>query len=65
MREDRDQEPLEKGMTTFAGQVIVSDDEYQNVSIHIYNAISPTGEAAYREDEVPAATLTWKNRKCE
>lgn len=64
-RGPRPQEPLQKGMTTFAGQGMVSDDEYQDVSIRIYSVISPTSKAAYREDEVPADTLTWKNRKCE
>jgi hypothetical protein len=54
---------LEQGMTTFSGRAIVSDEEYQNVSIHIYGQVSPDGKATATMDEV-TATLKWKDRNC-
>ena len=65
-RDERGPQPegtLERGMTTFEGQGIVSDDEYQNVSIQIYGSASPVGANAIAADEV-VATIKWKNRKC-
>jgi hypothetical protein len=55
---------LEPGLTTFSGRGMVSDEEYQNVSIRIYGDVSPGGEAAATVDEV-TATLKWKNRNCQ
>jgi hypothetical protein len=56
---------LEKGMTTISGRGMVSDEEYQNISIRIFGNYSPAdGKAEGTLDEV-AATLTWKNRKCQ
>jgi hypothetical protein len=47
-----------------SGLAMVSDEEYQNVSIKIYGELSPGGEKAATVNEV-AAALKWKNRKCE
>jgi hypothetical protein len=56
---------LAQGMTTFSGRSMISDEEYQNVSIRIFGGYSPAdGKAEGTLDEV-AATLTWKNRKCQ
>ena len=55
---------LEQGGTTFLGQGMVSDEEYQNISIRIYGIASPSGKGGVIADEV-AATLTWKNRMCQ
>jgi hypothetical protein len=56
---------LEKGMTTFSGRGMISGEEYQNVSIRIFGSFSPAdGKEGATLDEV-AATLTWKNRKCQ
>jgi len=56
---------LEQGMTTVSGRGMISDEEYQNVSIRIFGKItSPDGKDGASLDEV-AATLTWKNRKCQ
>jgi hypothetical protein len=54
----------EKGMSTFSGQVIASDEEYQNVSIRIYSNILSEKKHAVTADDV-TATLKWKNRKCQ
>jgi len=56
---------LEQGMTTVSGRGMISDEEYQNVSIRIFEKItSADGKDGASLDEV-AATLTWKNRKCQ
>jgi hypothetical protein len=56
---------LEHGMTTVSGRGMVSDEEYQNVSIRIFASFSPAdGKDGATLDEV-AATLTWKNRRCK
>jgi hypothetical protein len=56
---------LESGMTTVSGRGMINDEEYQNVSIRIFGSFSPAdGKDAGTLDEV-AATLTWKNRKCQ
>lgn len=55
---------LEQGMTTFSGRGMVSDEEYQNVSIQIYSNVLSEEKNAVTADEV-TATLGWKNRKCE
>lgn len=50
---------LEQGMDVIAGNGVVSDEEYQNISIQSYSnpAASTTGALT--------ATLRWKNRKCQ
>ena len=55
---------LAQGMTNFSGQSMVSDEEYQNVSIQIYGGVTPDGKVAVIVDEV-TATLKWKNRNCQ
>ena len=56
---------LEQGMTTVSGRGMISDEEYQNVSIRIFGSFSHAdGKDGATLDEV-AATLTWKNRKCQ
>jgi hypothetical protein len=55
---------LERGMTTFEGRGMVSDEQYQNVMIEIYGNASPAGEGEIVADEV-VATLKWKNRTCQ
>jgi hypothetical protein len=55
---------LEQGMTTQSGASMVSDEEYQNVSIQIYSSTSPAAKGGTTADEV-TATLKWKNRKCK
>jgi hypothetical protein len=55
---------LQQGMTTQSGANMVSNEEYQNVSIEIYGSASPAGKSGTQVDEV-AATLKWKNRKCQ
>ena len=55
---------FEQGMSTFSGRGMVSDEEYQNVSIQIYSALSLDGKAIASGDEV-TARLSWKNRKCQ
>jgi hypothetical protein len=56
---------LEEGMTNISGRGMDSDDEYQNVSIHIFGNVSPDdGKDGATVEEV-AATLTWKNRSCK
>ena len=54
---------LERGMTTFAGLGMVSDDEYQNVSIKIYGNAVPNKEGIIADEIV--ATLKWKDRNCQ
>jgi hypothetical protein len=56
-RGPKPQNPIARGMDYLSGNSWVSDEEYQNVSIHIYGKIS-TGEEV-------TATLEWKNRKCQ
>lgn len=56
-------EPLKRGMTTFEGQGMVSEDEYRNVSIRIYGNTSPASGDGVMVDEI-VATLRWKNREC-
>jgi hypothetical protein len=55
---------LEQGMTTQSGASMVSDEEYQNVSIQIYSNVLSQEKDAVTADEV-TATLKWKNRKCQ
>ena len=55
---------LEQGMTTFSGRGMVSDEEYQNVSIQTYSNVLSEEKDAVKVDEV-TATLKWKNRKCQ
>lgn len=56
---------LDQGMTTFSGRGMVSNEEYQNVSIQIFGNFSPAdGKDGATEEEV-TATLTWKSRKCQ
>ena len=56
---------LDQGMTTFSGRGMVSDDEYQNVSIQIFGNLSPAdGKDGATVEEV-TATLTWKKRNCQ
>jgi len=55
---------LEQGMTTVSGRGMIDDEEYQNASIRIFGNYSPDGKGGGTLDEV-AATLTWKNRKCQ
>jgi hypothetical protein len=55
---------LEQGMTTQSGASMVSDEEYQNVSIQIYSAVVSEQKDAVTADDV-TATLKWKNRKCQ
>ena len=55
---------LEQGMTTQSGASMVSDEEYQNVSIQIYSAVLSERKGAVTADEVTAA-LKWKNRSCQ
>jgi hypothetical protein len=54
---------LEQGMDVMSGNGVVSDEEYQNVSIQMYASASPADNGT-TVDEV-TATLKWKNRKCE
>jgi hypothetical protein len=54
--------PIERGMDNFGGNSLVSDEEYEKVSIQIYGRLS--GEAGTTLEEV-TATLKWKNRKCQ
>jgi hypothetical protein len=54
---------LKRGMTTFEGQGMVSEDEYRDVSIKIYGNTSPAGNDGVMVDEI-VATLRWKNRQC-
>lgn len=63
-RGPRPTEPLNRGMTTFEGQGMVSDDEYRNVSVQIYGNTSPAGRNGMMVDEL-VATLKWKNRRCQ
>jgi hypothetical protein len=51
-------------MDNFSGNSLVSDEEYQNVSIQIYSAVLSEKKDAVTADEV-TATLKWKNRKCQ
>ena len=55
---------LEQGMATVSGRGMIDDEEYQNASIRIFGDYSPDGKGGGTLDEV-AATLTWKNRKCQ
>jgi len=56
---------LEQGMTTVSGRGMISDEEYKNVSIRVFGETSPSDvKDGATLDEV-AATLTWKNRKCQ
>lgn len=55
---------LDRGMSTFGGHGMVTDVEYQNVSIQIYGEVSEADKAVPIVDEV-IATLTWKSRKCQ
>lgn len=54
---------LERGMMTFVGQGMVSDEEYQNVSIEIYGNAVPNNGGILADQIV--ATLKWKNRRCQ
>jgi hypothetical protein len=52
-------------MTTVSGRGMISDEEYKNVSIRVFGETSPSDvKDGATLDEV-AATLTWKNRKCQ
>jgi hypothetical protein len=42
-----------------------TNEEYQNVSIDIYGSYSPTDGKGGATGEEVAATLKWKNRKCQ
>ena len=55
---------LEQGTTNLSGASMVSDEEYQNVSIQIYSAVVSEKKDAVTADQV-TATLQWKNRKCQ
>lgn len=56
---------LDQGMTTFSGRGMVSNEEYQNVSIQIFGNFSPAEGKDGATGEEVTATLTWKNRKCQ
>jgi len=43
---------------------MVSDEEYQNVSIQIYSNVFSKEKDAVAANEV-IATLKWKNRNCQ
>jgi len=55
-------------MDTFLGNSMVSDEEYQNVSIKIYGSLSggvlDDSKTPATLDEV-VATVKWKNRNCQ
>jgi len=55
---------LEQWTTNLSGASMVSDEEYQNVSIQIYSAVVSEKKDAVTADQV-TATLQWKNRKCQ
>jgi hypothetical protein len=55
---------LQQGMSTFSGRGMVSDEEYQNVSIQIYSNVFSKEKDAVAANEV-IATLKWKNRNCQ
>ena len=56
------------GTGATVGMMSIRDEEYQNVSIHIYGAFYtgniPVSERVVFGDNI-VATLTWKNRKCQ
>jgi hypothetical protein len=56
---------LEQG-TSIQGSSMVSHEEYQNVSIQIYSALTVNAKGRITEvgDQL-AATLKWKNRTCQ
>jgi hypothetical protein len=53
-------------LLTQPGGSITTYIGFQNVTIQIYGDVSPSaGKGATGVDEVVAATLIWKNRKCQ
>jgi hypothetical protein len=63
-RGPRPQNPIARGMDYLSGNSWVSDEEYENVSIQIYGGASSASKTGTTADGV-AATLKWKNRKCQ
>lgn len=69
-RGPRPQNLLEKGAIDFQGQSMTTDEEYENVSIHIYSTVTNSGDVSrpstYQFNETDVlATLSWKHRKCK
>ncbi|MFZ3200204.1 MAG: hypothetical protein WA175_03530 [Candidatus Acidiferrales bacterium] len=53
-------------LLTQPGDILATYIDFQNVSIQIYGDVSPAaGKGATNVDEVVAATLIWKGRKCQ
>lgn len=51
-------------LITQEGQSLTTNVDFENVSIQIYGNASSAGKGGTTVDEV-AATLKWKNRKCQ
>jgi hypothetical protein len=57
--------PISQGSTFISGRGMDTNEEYQNVSIDIFGSYSPTDGKGGATGEEVAATLKWKNRKCQ
>jgi hypothetical protein len=55
---------LEQGMTLFLGNSMETNEEYENISIQIFGTLSTSSSHEMVGEDV-AATITWKNRKCQ
>jgi hypothetical protein len=56
---------LEQGTTDFIGSTMVTDEEYENISIRIYGEILHGSKVKHIVAEDVVATIQWKNRKCQ
>jgi hypothetical protein len=57
-------ETLFGDLTTIDGVGLTTSSTYENISIEIYGKILPSKKHQIAADDV-AATLKWKNRKCQ
>lgn len=51
-------------MASIDGVSLTTSEVYENISIEIYSKLLPSKKLKIAEENV-AATLTWKNRKCQ
>lgn len=61
---------LEQGTSDFQGQSITTDEEYENISIHIFGNVTNSGDitrpSTYQFNATYVlAILTWKHRRCK
>jgi len=56
---------LEQGTTNVTGNTMVTNEEYENISIRIYRTTFPSSDGRKTVIGEAFAKIIWKNRKCQ